>query len=119
MTNFDNKLNINNLRQAYTPNVKKEDTEAKSEFKPEIELSEANEKALQHGEMIGRTLVNKSLNPETVQSVKDAIEFYQKNQALAARAVKACDQACDLGLPYEEACCGTCDAAYEVAAKNN
>lgn len=116
MTNFDNKLNINNLRQTYTPSVKKDDVEVKQEHKADIEPSEANEKALQQSEMLGRTLVNKSLNPETVQSVKDAIEFYQKNQALAARAVKACDQACDLGFPYEEACCGTCDAAYEVAA---
>ncbi len=117
MTNFDNKLNINNLRQAYTPNLKKEETEIKPEVKAEAEVSEANEKALQQSEMLGRTLVNKSLNPETIQSVKDAIDFYQKHQALAARAVKACDQACDLGETYEEACCGSCDAAYDIASK--
>ena len=115
MTNFDNKLNINQSRQAYVPNLKKEEPETKAVDKHETEVSEANEKALQQGEMFGRILVssaNKPLCPETVQCVKDAVEFFQNNPSLASAAVRTCDDACELGASYEKACCGALDAAY-------
>lgn len=119
MTNFDNKLNINNVRQAYTPNFKKDDeVDVKPEVKTEKETSLANEKALEHGEMLGRTMVNKPLSAETLQSVQDSLNFYKQHPAFAGLAVKAGDQAYDLGESYEQACCKSCDAAYAKVSKN-
>lgn len=116
MTDLNN-INMN-VRSAYSAQGKKQKEE---DVKPECKeacckKSTANESALRNQEMINRALVNKGLNAETLNSVKEAIEFYQKNQAIAAAAVNSVDHACDLGASYEKACVGCCDAAHAKAS---
>lgn len=117
MANFDNKLNINNVRNAYTPNLKKDDNKVQSKFDdsaPEIVGDGA-----QAAESYGRILVKKGKieNPEMIQNIKDSIDFFLQNTDVAAAAVKASDDAYELleaegaSDAYEKACCGACSAA--------
>ncbi len=119
MTNFDNKLNINNnLHTTYTTSAKKE------ENKPQPRQEEAAPEIINDGtqaaETYGRILVRKGKfdNSQMVQSIKDSIDFFVENPDLAAASVKAGDDAYELleaaGVKdaYEKACCGSCDAAY-------
>ncbi len=118
MTNFDNKLNINNIPKAYTPSAKKED--AKPQPKAEETAQEFVNDGAQAADSYGRILVRKGNfdNAQMVQTVKDSIDFFIENPELAAATVKAGDDAYELleaaGAKdaYEKACCGSCDAAY-------
>ena len=118
MTNFDNKLNINNLHKTYTPSAKKED--AKPQPKAEETTPEVINDGTQAADSYGRILVRKGKfdNVEMVQNIKDSIDFFVQNPELAAASVKAGDDAYELleaaGVQnaYEKSCCGACDAAY-------
>ncbi len=119
MTNFDNKLNINNnLHTPYTTSAKKEDK--KPQPKAEETAPEIINDGTQAAESYGRILVRKGKfdNAQMVQSVKDSIDFFVENPELAAATVKAGDDAYELleaaGVEdaYEKSCCGSCDAAY-------
>ncbi len=118
MTNFDNKLNINNLHKTYTPSAKKED--AKPQPKAEETTPEVINDGTQAADSYGRILVRKGKfdNAEMVQNIKDSIDFFVQNPELAAASVKAGDDAYELleaaGVQnaYEKSCCGACDAAY-------
>ena len=119
MTNFDNKLNINNnLHTTYTQNTKKE--EPKPQPKVEETAPEVVNDGTQAAESYGRILVRKGNfdNAQMVQSIKDSIDFFVANPDLAAASVKAGDDAYELleaaGVKdaYEKSCCGSCDAAY-------
>ena len=127
MSNLDNNLNINNTSRAYTPNIKKgEETEAKLQQKAETAQTEILNDGVQASDTYGRILVKqagKTDNPEMVQCIKDAVDFYLNNQKLAQAGVKAGDDAYELlnaqGVQnaYEKACCGACDAAEDKAGK--
>ncbi len=119
MTNFDNKLNINNnLHTTYTPSAKKEET------KPQPKVEEAAPEVINDGtqaaESYGRILVRKGNfdNAQMVQSIKDSIDFFVENPDRVAASVRAGDDAYELleasGAKdaYEKSCCGSCDAAY-------
>ena len=118
MTNFDNKVNINNIHKTYTPSAKKE--EAKPQAKVEETSPEIINDGTQAAESYGRILVRKGKfdNAQMVQSVKDSIDFFVENPDLAAASVRAGDDAYELleaaGVKdaYEKACCGSSDAAY-------
>ena len=119
MTNFDNKLNINNnLHTTYTPSAKKEET------KPQPRVEETAPEVINDGtqaaESYGRILVRKGNfdNAQMVQSIKDSIDFFVENPDRVAASVRAGDDAYELleaaGAKdaYEKSCCGSCDAAY-------
>lgn len=118
MTNFDNKLNINNVRNAYTPNLKKDET--KQSVLPEDVAVDFLEDGTQAAESYGRILVKKGAieNPEMVKSVKESLDFFMANPKIAAACNKSADQAFELleadgvDCAYEKACCGAIDATY-------
>lgn len=125
MTDLNNKLNLNNVRStSYTPSVKGEE-EIKPLPKAECcENCEVKGDGTKAAESYGRVLVKhagKSENPETVQCVKDSIDFFLKHPELASAGAKAVDDAHELLLAsgaadaYEKACCGACDAVYDRA----
>ena len=121
MTDLNNKLNINNLRSTYnnTPNFKKEE-----EVKPQPKAEETPEiinDGTQAADAYGRSLVKqagKIENPEMIQTIKDAVDFYISHPKVAAASVKSGDTSYELlkaqgaNDAYEKACCGSCDAAY-------
>lgn len=117
MTHFDNKINLSKIHNAYTPNLRKEDTE-KSQQKSDNISPEIVDNGTQAAESYGRILVKKGKveNPEMVQCIKDSIDFFIDNPDLVAAGVKAADDAYELlqadGCPdaYEKSCSGACDA---------
>ncbi len=118
MTNFDNKVNINNIHKPYTPSAKKEDV--KPQPKTDETAPDVVNDGTQAADSYGRILVRKGKfdNAQMVQSVKDSINFFVENPQLAAASVRAGDDAYELleasGAKdaYEKACCGSCDVAY-------
>ena len=119
MTNFDNKLNINNnLHTTYTPSAKKEETKPQPKF--EEAAPEVINDGTQAAESYGRILVRKGNfdNAQMVQSIKDSIDFFVENPDRVAASVRAGDDAYELleasGAKdaYEKSCWGSCDAAY-------
>ncbi len=121
MSNLDNNFNINNANRAYTPNLKKgeETVDAKPQKRPGDMPVEILNDGAQAAESYGRILVKqagKVDNPEMVQCIKDAVDFYLNNPQLAQAGVKAGDSAYELlsaqgaNDAYEKACCGACDA---------
>ena len=120
MTDLNNKLNLNNVRGGYAPNFKKD--EAKElPVKFEEDAPEVKGDGTQAAESYGRILVKqagKADNPEMLQGIKEAMEFYANNPELAGRHMLAGDKMHELleaeGVehPYEEACCLACDEAY-------
>lgn len=125
MSNLDNKLNINKVAPAYAPVVKKEE-EPKTEVKAEEIKPEVVNDGSKAAEAYGRSLVKqagKVENPEMVQNVKDAVDFYVKNPGVAAASVKAGDDSYEMLKAqgahdaYEKSCCGSCDAANKAIEK--
>lgn len=127
MSNLDNNFNINNTGRAYTPNIKKgDDAESKLPKKAENIPSETVTDGTQAADTYGRILVKqtgKIENPEMVQCVKNAVDFYINNTDLVRAGMKACDDSFELmeadNVPYayEKACCGICDAIDSGADK--
>ncbi len=126
MSNLDNNFNINNANRAYAPNFKKgeEIVDTKLQKRQDDMPVEILNDGAQAAESYGRILVKqagKVDNPEMVQCVKDAVDFYLSHPNLAQAGVKACDDAYELlnaqGAQdaYEKACCGACDAAENKA----
>ncbi len=125
MTDINNNLNLNNVRStSYKPGYKSEE-EVKPQVQADVEVAEITGDGTKAAESYGRVLVKQTGridNPETVQCVKDSIDFLLKNPDVVAAAVKSADDAYDLlsamesADAYEKACCGSCDAAY---AKSN
>ena len=98
MSNLDNNFNINNANRAYTPNLKKgeETVDAKPQKRPDDMPVEILNDGAQAAESYGRILVKqagKVDNPEMVQCIKDAVDFYLNNPQLAQAGVKAGDSA--------------------------
>lgn len=126
MTDLNNKLNLNNVGNAYTPNFKKGKEEAVKAPVVETEPAETKADGLSGKDSYGRALVKQSEkveNPETIQCVKDSVEAFLKNPQKAATEVKAMDDAHEFNVadgiehPYEEACCGIGDAACKCSSK--
>ena len=121
MTDINNKLNLNNVHSTYTPSFKKEDdAKCAQNIKQEsqIEKNDGSKAA----DAYGRILVKQPRvdSPETIEGVKQDLEFFMKNPELAAAAVKSADNTYELlcadgvEYAYEKACCGACDAAYNI-----
>lgn len=126
MTDLNNKLNLNNVANAYTPNFKKGKEEAVKAPVVENETAETKADGLNSKDSYGRALVKqagKTDNPEMVQSVKDSVEAFLKNPQAAAVQNRAIDDVYELNVadgiehPYEEACCCVGDAACAHSCK--
>ncbi len=124
MTDLNNKLNLNNMRAASYPHSFKSDEDIKPKSQNETNIQKVDLDASKAAESYGRALIKQSdklESPETVETVKNAVDAFLNNPNLIAAGVKASDDAYDLlqaqGTTdaYEKACCGACEAVENKA----